>query len=46
MTDGQIGAALRGKLVVLLGGTGFFGRHLAQELLARGRAAARCQPEP
>lgn len=36
MTDGQIGAALRGKLVVLLGGTGFFGRHLAQELLAAG----------
>lgn len=36
MTDGRIGAALRGKLVVLLGGTGFFGRHLAQELLAAG----------
>lgn len=28
--------ALYGKLVVLLGGSGFFGRHLAQELLARG----------
>lgn len=27
---------LRGKIVVLLGGSGFFGRHLAQELLARG----------
>jgi len=28
--------ALRGKLVVLLGGSGFFGTHLAQALLARG----------
>jgi NADH dehydrogenase len=27
---------LYGKLVVLLGGSGFFGRHLAQELLSRG----------
>ncbi len=27
---------LRGKLVVLLGGSGFFGAHLAQELLTRG----------
>ncbi len=27
---------LDGKLVALVGGTGFFGRHLAQELLARG----------
>lgn len=27
---------LSGKLVVLLGGSGFFGRHVAQELLARG----------
>ena len=27
---------LRGKLVVLLGGSGFVGTHLAQELLARG----------
>jgi NADH dehydrogenase len=27
---------LDGKLVALIGGTGFFGRHLAQELLARG----------
>lgn len=27
---------LRGKVVVLLGGSGFFGRHVAQELLARG----------
>lgn len=28
--------ALRDKVVVLLGGSGFFGRHLAQELLTRG----------
>ena len=27
---------LDGKLVALIGGTGFFGRHLAQELLSRG----------
>ena len=35
---------LDGKLVALIGGTGFLGRHLAQELLARGarlRVAAR-----
>jgi uncharacterized protein YbjT (DUF2867 family) len=29
-------SSLRGKVVVLLGGSGFFGRHVAQELLARG----------
>lgn len=29
-------SALRDKLVVLLGGSGFFGRHVAQALLARG----------
>lgn len=28
--------SLSGKLVTVLGGTGFFGRHLAQELLSRG----------
>lgn len=28
--------SLRGKIVVLLGGSGFFGRHVAQDLLARG----------
>ena len=45
--DSRIGAALQGKLVVLLGGSGFFGRHLAGELLesgARLRIASR-QPE-
>lgn len=30
------GDALNGKLVVLLGGSGFLGRHAAQDLLARG----------
>ena len=30
------GDTLDGKLVVLLGGSGFFGAHVAQELLARG----------
>lgn len=29
-------SALYGKVVTVLGGSGFFGRHLAQELLARG----------
>ena len=28
--------SLTGKLIVVLGGSGYFGRHLAQELLARG----------
>ena len=32
MTD----SSLRNKLVVVMGGSGFLGRHLAQELLARG----------
>lgn len=36
MAQAQDDGALRGKLVVLFGGSGFFGRHLAQELLARG----------
>ena len=30
------GEELRGKLVTVLGGSGFFGKHLVQELLARG----------
>ena len=30
------GTALEGKLVVLVGGSGFFGTHLAQELLSNG----------
>ena len=29
-------SSLHGKIVTVLGGSGFFGRHLAQELLARG----------
>jgi len=40
MVDAKFGAgdhaALRDKLVVLLGGSGFFGRHVAQALLASG----------
>ncbi len=36
MAQAQDDKALSGKLVVLLGGSGFFGRHLAQELLKRG----------
>ena len=34
--DNRLSKALGGKLVVLLGGSGFFGRHIAQELLSRG----------
>ncbi len=47
MTSASGDGKLRGKLVVLLGGSGFFGAHLAQELLSRGarlRIASR-QPE-
>ncbi len=36
MTSTSGDEKLRGKLIVLLGGSGFFGGHLAQELLARG----------
>ena len=36
MTATRPDDALRDKLVVLIGGGGFLGRHLAQELLARG----------
>ena len=36
MTGPRSDDRLRDKLVVLIGGSGFLGRHLAQELLARG----------
>lgn len=36
MADDRNDETLRGKIVVLLGGSGFVGRHMAQELLARG----------
>ena len=36
MTSAGGNEKLRGKLIVLLGGSGFFGAHLAQELLSRG----------
>jgi len=36
MTSTRNDDRLRGKLVVLTGGSGFFGRHVAQELLSRG----------
>jgi NADH dehydrogenase len=45
MTMG-IGRDLDGKLVALIGGTGFFGRHLAQELLARGARLRVCSRHP
>ena len=32
----QVAPHAQGKLVTVIGGSGFFGRHLAQELLARG----------
>jgi NADH dehydrogenase len=32
----QNDSALHGKIVTVIGGSGFFGRHLAQELLGRG----------
>lgn len=47
MAQAHLDTALRGKTLVLLGGSGFFGRHLAQALLAKGarvRIASR-QPE-
>ncbi len=37
---------LDGKLVALVGGTGFFGRHLAQDLLARGARLRVCSRHP
>ena len=36
MAQASEGKELFGKVVTVLGGSGFFGRHLAQELLARG----------
>ncbi len=36
MAQARDGKELFGKVVTVLGGSGFFGRHLAQELLARG----------
>jgi uncharacterized protein YbjT (DUF2867 family) len=36
MAQTHLDTGLRGKTVVLLGGSGFLGRHLAQALLARG----------
>lgn len=37
---------LDGMLVALVGGTGFFGKHLAQELLARGARLRVCSRHP
>ncbi|MFN3470270.1 MAG: complex I NDUFA9 subunit family protein [Novosphingobium sp.] len=37
---------LDGMLVALVGGSGFFGRHLAQELLARGARLRVCSRRP
>ena len=34
-------SSLYGKVVTVFGGSGFFGRHLAQELLTRGARHAR-----
>lgn len=36
MAGDKSDGGLRGKVIVLLGGSGFFGRHAAQALLARG----------
>jgi uncharacterized protein YbjT (DUF2867 family) len=36
MAQARNGSTLGGKLIVLIGGSGFFGKHLAQELLSRG----------
>lgn len=45
MTSGRT-RDLEGKLVVLIGGSGFFGMHLAQELLARGARLRVCSRRP
>lgn len=36
MAQTQVNTELQGKIVTVLGGSGFIGRHLAQHLLARG----------
>ena len=36
MAQARDGKELQGKVIALLGGSGFFGRHVAQELLSRG----------
>jgi len=45
MTQGRT-RDLDGMLVALVGGTGFFGTHLAQELLARGARLRVCSRHP
>lgn len=45
MTQGRT-RDLDGMLVALIGGTGFFGTHLAQELLARGARLRVCSRHP
>ena len=45
MTGGKT-RDLDGKVVALIGGSGFFGRHLAQELLARGARLRVCSRQP
>jgi uncharacterized protein YbjT (DUF2867 family) len=45
MTSGRT-RDLDGKLIALIGGSGFFGRHLAQELLARGARLRVCSRHP
>ena len=45
MTNGRT-RDLDGQVVALIGGSGFFGRHLAQELLARGARLRVCSRHP
>lgn len=49
MAIGAVGGRTRdldGMLVALVGGSGFFGKHLAQELLARGARVRVCSRHP
>lgn len=49
MANGAVGGRTRdldGMLVALVGGSGFFGKHLAQELLARGARVRVCSRHP